>query len=340
MQELRTLLHYKNVQVILRCTGAYFEEGKIVVAMDYFDRGSLQSMLSLNKCQKNNTFESGLPVNVLSYIAYNILMQLRHFHDNWQCIHRDIKPDNVLVDSSGRVSLTDFGISSHTKTFCEEVVGTTSYMSPERLMAKQYTFNSDIWSLGIMLMTCFLGKYPLKQNEELNEDNEGHWGVMHAFVMNYDAKPPVSFLFTKMQAQKSPTRSENLFLDFVTKWFVLIFVFFSLSPSIKKIITSKDASVRSNARDLLLHPFVSEENRMSQKQFAAYLKEYYEPTFIQKNKEDAYLTLKYLIPKLQNKEISKEKFYINLKFLCRSLNVPSKFILEKYQELIKNNYYN
>ena len=81
------------------------------------------------------------------------------------------KPANVLVSSTGRVKLADFGIVSQRTAQSDEdlspqmnatVIGTTKYMSPERLLGKPYTMSSDIWSLGLVLLECIRGDGPFE----------------------------------------------------------------------------------------------------------------------------------------------------------------------------------
>jgi serine/threonine protein kinase len=78
-------------------------------------------------------------------------------------MHRDIKPDNIKYFNK-KVTLIDFGfaceIPNGDKTTLRESVGTPSYMSLEMLQRKNYTFKSDIWSLGIVLYEIIYGKLP------------------------------------------------------------------------------------------------------------------------------------------------------------------------------------
>ncbi len=80
-------------------------------------------------------------------------------------IHRDIKPDNVLLELSGEPILIDFGIArieegSKAKTGTGFSIGTPVYMSPEQLDAKPISLTTDIYSLGIMFFELLTGKPP------------------------------------------------------------------------------------------------------------------------------------------------------------------------------------
>ena len=87
-------------------------------------------------------------------LAEQLLGALRHIHAAG-VIHRDIKPNNVLVDSYGEARLTDFGIAqpadaiSLTKT--GEVIGTETYLAPEVLAGEPATVRSDLYALGVVL---------------------------------------------------------------------------------------------------------------------------------------------------------------------------------------------
>eukprot|EP00995_Heteronema_vittatum_P012489 NODE_83_length_1997_cov_68.260780_g63_i0.p3 GENE.NODE_83_length_1997_cov_68.260780_g63_i0~~NODE_83_length_1997_cov_68.260780_g63_i0.p3 ORF type:complete len:180 (-),score=63.72 NODE_83_length_1997_cov_68.260780_g63_i0:17-556(-) len=80
-------------------------------------------------------------------------------------IHRDLKPANILLNSRGEVKIGDFGIATYDRTLGHSTgVGTTTYMSPERIQGLKYGPPSDIWSLGLVACECVLGGFPLPTN--------------------------------------------------------------------------------------------------------------------------------------------------------------------------------
>jgi predicted Ser/Thr protein kinase len=84
-------------------------------------------------------------------------------------VHRDIKPDNILLDESGRCLVTDFGIAKsgadRTLTATGMSVGTPRYMSPEQARARATDGRSDIYSLGIVAYECLVGRVPFDADE-------------------------------------------------------------------------------------------------------------------------------------------------------------------------------
>jgi eukaryotic-like serine/threonine-protein kinase len=86
-------------------------------------------------------------------------------------VHRDVKPQNVLVDMEGRGKVTDFGIARSLEaqglTAAGRVLGTTDYVSPEQALGHEVTEQSDIYSLGIVLYEMLTGEVPFQADTQV-----------------------------------------------------------------------------------------------------------------------------------------------------------------------------
>lgn len=116
------------------------------------------------KTLKDIILERGaMPPNVAGQIAIRILSALQHAHKNG-IIHRDIKPQNILVHSEGHIKVADFGIAhiadSGTLSKNDNVMGSVYYFSPEQARGLDVTSASDIYSVGIVLYEMLTGHVP------------------------------------------------------------------------------------------------------------------------------------------------------------------------------------
>ncbi|EKG07588.1 protein kinase, putative [Trypanosoma cruzi] len=150
LRQVKALMH-KN---LVTSHEAFFRDGRVYIVLEYMDAGSIADVL---RRHPNNFNEV-----MLAYVARELLQGLEHLHAS-KVIHRDIKPVNALANSKGEVKIADFGVAKRFSGGDVETLsaqGSLIYMSPERIQGQPYSFNSDIWSVGLTIAECALGAYP------------------------------------------------------------------------------------------------------------------------------------------------------------------------------------
>jgi eukaryotic-like serine/threonine-protein kinase len=191
---------------ILRCHDVGTVAGNHYLAMEYIDGGSLQNWL--DKLGK-------LPIADALHAMLACARALQHAHEQ-NMIHRDIKPDNLLLTSKGVVKLADLGLAkaqdddlSLTKTGTG--AGTPLYMAPEQARdVKHVDHRSDIYALGCMLYRCVTGEVPFA-GETLVEviDAKTKGKFMPARRLNPDVPPRLDLIIDKMVAADPKHRYQS-----------------------------------------------------------------------------------------------------------------------------------
>ncbi len=104
-----------------------------------------------------------LPWKDALYFATQILCALQHAHDKG-IVHRDIKPQNIMLLKDGTIKVTDFGIArfarSEQRTMTDKAIGSVHYISPEQAKGEATDAKSDLYSVGVLLYEMLTGKLP------------------------------------------------------------------------------------------------------------------------------------------------------------------------------------
>jgi len=165
-----------------------------------------------------------IPESILAAIGFQILWGIAYLHHD-HIIHRDIKPQNVLLNTNGQVKLSDFGISKvlETTALARTFIGSFKYMSPERVLHEAYTYSADIWSLGIILIEA-ASQFPYE------ESNMSQLALIMAII---DTSPTLPIT--------SPTKEvfSNEFHNFI------------------QLCVARDPTERASAITLLEHPWLT-----------------------------------------------------------------------------------
>ncbi|KAF5481791.1 hypothetical protein F2P56_002415 [Juglans regia] len=204
---------------VVVCYQSFYDNGAISIILEYMDGGSLLDILKKVKT---------IPEPFLAAICKQVLKGLLYLHHEKHVIHRDLKPSNLLINHRGEVKITDFGVSAilaSTSGQANTFVGTYNYMSPERIIGGRYSYKSDIWSLGLVLLECATGQFPYSPPEQ-GEGWVNFYELMEAIV---EKSPP-----SAPSDQFSPQ-----FCSFISA------------------CVQKEQEARLSAHQLMTHPFIA-----------------------------------------------------------------------------------
>ncbi|WP_290341444.1 protein kinase domain-containing protein [Corynebacterium auris] len=179
------------------------ESGQVFLVMELITGGTLRELLA----------ERGpMPPHAATAVMRETLTGLAAAHTKGM-VHRDIKPDNILINSDHAVKLADFGLvraaadSTHST---DQIVGTVSYLSPEQVDGSPITQASDVYSAGVVLFELLTGTTPFS----------GDTPLAHAYArLHGDVPAPstriegVPMLFDELVATATARNPRERFLD-------------------------------------------------------------------------------------------------------------------------------
>ena len=132
------------------------------IVMEYIEGITLKEYIDKQKCIE---WQQAL------YFVIQILRALQHAHDKG-IVHRDIKPQNIMLLENGTIKVTDFGIArfsrSETRTMTEKAIGSVHYISPEQAKGEVTDEKADIYSVGVVLYEMLTGKLPFEADSAVS----------------------------------------------------------------------------------------------------------------------------------------------------------------------------
>jgi serine/threonine-protein kinase len=159
LREAKVMLSFRHENIVQ--VYDHFKGGtSTYIAMEYVKGMSLSQLIKMNK---------QIPPAMALFIFYQAALGLHHAHIK-KVVHRDVKPQNILISENGDVKIIDFGIATQKGNNAEKsltstgaVIGTPAYMSPEQFSTtKEITYQSDIYSLGVVLYEMLTGVVPFR----------------------------------------------------------------------------------------------------------------------------------------------------------------------------------
>lgn len=146
-----TLLSHPNIVEVYDVS---FGDQLQYIVMEYIDGITLKQYIEQ---------EGAIRWNEALHFTLQILMALEHAHEKG-IIHRDIKPQNIMLLQDGTIKVADFGIArflqSETQTMTDKAIGSVHYIAPEQARGDYITDKADIYSVGVMLYEMITGKLP------------------------------------------------------------------------------------------------------------------------------------------------------------------------------------
>ena len=172
-QEL-LLAHQVTHRNVIRIYDLGEAEGVKFITMEFIEGKDLRALI-----KERTKFPPAEAVDVIQQVCQ--ALEAAH---RVGVIHRDLKPQNIMQDGTGRILVMDFGLARTLEgdgmTQTGAMVGTMEYMSPEQALAKDLDQRSDLFALGLILYELLTGKMPFAAAQRCGQPGQAHAGARHS----------------------------------------------------------------------------------------------------------------------------------------------------------------
>ena len=167
LSEKRLLYECSESNFVLKLMQTFQNTSQVMMLMEFVQGGELWSLIYERGAVIPRNQFGGFELPAVKFYAASALLAFKHIHSR-NIAYRDMKPENILVDSAGYLKVIDFGfakkfpfmkngsIQNKTYTLC----GTPEYLAPEIIMSKGYDKSVDYWALGCMVYELYLAHTP------------------------------------------------------------------------------------------------------------------------------------------------------------------------------------
>lgn len=190
LREISLLIHVQN-PLIVQFIGFAFDDfdgntNNITIIMEYVENGSLADLIQMNhKCPSD--YDNTKRQKILVGIARGLyLLHKRNI------IHRDMKPENILIGDDYNIKITDFGQSKNFKQLNDSITsfGTSAYLAPESIEENSYSQKTDVYAFGILMYEVLSGTRAYKNIVKAKKWNAHK---LQMKILRNDLRPEINF---------------------------------------------------------------------------------------------------------------------------------------------------